>query len=205
MNAIVQQGTDEWLSEKLGVISGTRAYDLMSSAITRRTLLATLIRELMTADRKSIKQTPAMKRGLDIEAEAASFYGILHGVVVTDQSAYIESGLNPMFASSPDGLIGSDGGYEGKRLDEENHIKILLGAAPDKKYIKQCEWNMFVTGRKWWDLHYYCETLPESMRSHTTRIRREERMMSDMRERALDMLEELTLFLDKHGLGGLLS
>jgi len=202
---VVKQGSQEWLDEKLGVISGTRAYDLMSSKATRRTLLATLIRELMTADRKSFRQTPAMKRGLDIEAEAASYYGILYGVTVTDQDAYLESDIHPMFAASPDGLIGDDGGYEGKRLDEENHIKILLGAPVDKKYVKQCEWNMFVSGRQWWDLCHYCETLPESMRLHVTRIPRDKKMMLAMREQAEALLLELEEFLLRHGLAGMLS
>ena len=204
-----EQGSDIWLSEKLGVITGTRALQLMSSNITRRTLLAEIISELLTSERKSDKKsfsgTPAMKRGLNIEDEAASYYGIMHDCIVTDRMAYIESDISPLFAASPDGLIGSDGGYEGKRLDKENHIKLLLGQAPEKKYIKQCEWNIFITGRKWWILNYYCEELPVSMRSYSITIPRNEQMMKDMKERALDMLGDLTSFLNQHGLGGLLS
>ena len=202
---MVEQGTQEWLDEKLGVISGTRAAAVMGTKIARRTLLAELVRELMTSDRKSFKANAAMKHGLAIEPEAASYYGMIHGVTVTDQSAYIESDIHPMFAASPDGLIDEDGGYEGKRLDEENHLKILLGADPDKKYIAQCNWNMFITGRQWWDLHFYCETLPESMKSHVIRIDRDEGMMEALYEAATSLLEELIAFLNQHGLGGLLA
>lgn len=202
---MVEQGTSQWLDEKLGVISGTRANDLMSSNITRRTLLATLIRELMTASSKAFRPTKDMVIGIETEPEAVSYYELMTGVTVTDQLAYIESEIHPMFACSPDGLIGDDGGYEGKRLLAENHLKIILGTDPEKKYIKQCEWCMFITGRKWWDLHYYCEALPVSMRSHIVRIHRQEQMMNDMLERATDMLDDLTAFLVKHELGGLLE
>ena len=204
----IEQGSREWLEEKSGAITGTRAHELMSSAITRRTLMASLVRELVTADRKQTFQTPAMKRGLDIEREAVSYYCIQNDVVVTDQLAYIESSMSPLFAASPDGLVGDFGGYEGKRLDEENHIKVLLGgltAIPDgKKYTAQCNWNMFITGRQWWDLHFYCETLPDSMRSKVFRIERDPEYMDEMSLTARKLLIDLRLFLDEYGMGGLL-
>lgn len=201
---MIEQGTQAWKNEKLGVISGTRAYDLMSSNTTRRTLLATLIRELTTASGKEFS-TKRLNQGLEIEPEAASYYSLMNSVEVTDQSAYFESDINPMFAVSPDGLVGKDGGFEGKRLDAENHIKMLLGATPEKKYVMQCYWGMFIRPeRKWWDLFYYCEDLPDSMRTHTIRFERDDKIIDEMDKRANEMLLKLSDFLHNHGLGGLI-
>ena len=200
---MIEQGSQSWHDEKLGVITGTRAYELMSSNITRRTLLATLIREIVTADAKHF-DSKRLQTGRNSEPEAVSYYSMMNNVEVTDQTAYIESTLHPMFACSPDGLIGDDGGYEGKSLDDENHIKMLLGATPDKAYVMQCHWCMYITARQWWDLHYHCETLPDSMKSHVIRIGRDETIMAEMDTQAKAMLADLTTFLNKHGLGGLL-
>lgn len=200
---MVEQGTQEWLNEKLGVISGTRAADLMGTKLANRKLLATLTSEIVTADTKSIPQTPAMRRGLDIEDEAVSYYSVMFDRIVTGTKDYIEHPDTPYLACSPDGLIDDDGGYEGKRLDEHNHIMMLQGAEPDKKYTWQCKWNMFITGRQWWDLFYYCETLPESMKYHTITITRDEDDMAALRGAAFGMLAELDRFLFAHGLGGL--
>jgi hypothetical protein len=202
--ADIEQGSQQWKDEKLGVISGTRAHDLMSSNTTRRTLTATLIRELVTADTKATHQTPAMRRGLDAEPEAASYYSVFYDETVTNQSAYLESDFSPMAACSPDGLVGEEGGVEFKRLDEVNHIKIMLGAPPEKKYVMQCHWAMFITGRSWWDLCFFCETLPDSMKLVTVRINRDDAIMRDMRERTNEVLLDVESFLVRHNLMGFL-
>lgn len=200
---MVEQGTQEWLNEKLGVISGTRAADLMGTKLANRKLLATLTSEIVTADTKSIPQTPAMRRGLEIEDEAVSYYSVMFDRIVTGTKDYIEHPDTPYLACSPDGLIDDDGGYEGKRLDEHNHIMLLQGAVPDKKYVWQCKWNMFIAGRRWWDLFYYCETLPDSMKWNSITIERDEADMKALHEAAFGMLDELDRFLFAHGLGGL--
>lgn len=208
---MIEQGTQAWKDEKLGVITGTRAFELMSSNTTRRTLLATLIRELTTSKAKTFfKQS--LQDKLDTEPEMTSYYSLMNNVQMTHQSAYIESDITPMFAVSPDGLIGDDGGFEGKRLDEENHIKLLLGMVPEKKYVMQCHWAIFVLDnckgykkRKWWDLFYYCETLPDEMRTHTIKIERDEKILKTMESHALDTLNRLTDFLNKYGIGGMLT
>lgn len=201
----VIQRTDEWKDEKLGVVSGTRAYDLMSSNITRRTLLATLIVELLTASNPGEFYSAKLEAKGDMEPEAASYYAIMNDAAVTAQDAYIESDLHPMFACSPDGLVNDDGGVDFKRLDDHNHVKMLLGAPADKKYSMQCHWCMFITGRQWWDLFFYCETLPDSMRGFTIRIERDETMMKEMQEQAEKLLDDLRAFLRQHGLAGLLE
>jgi len=200
---MIRQGSPEWKDEKLGAITGTRAHDLISSNVTRRTLMALLIRELVTANTKEFfKQS--LQEKLEIEPEAASYYSLMNNVIVTHQDAYIVSEISPMLAVSPDGLVGDDGGFECKRLDDENHIKMLLGMDPEKKYVHQCHWNMYITGRQWWDLFYYCETLPESMRSLTIRIDRDQDMMVKMHMHAEAMIGDVKTFLTAHGLGGLL-
>lgn len=200
------QRTEPWHRARLGSITGTRAYDLMSSKITRNRLCAVIVRELMTADTKTFSSKDLDRRSA-METEAASWYAIQYGVSVWGDDAYIESDLHPMFSCSPDGLVDPDGGLELKRLDEENHLIVVMGGnfRDMKKYELQCDWNMFVTGRHWWDLYFYCETLPASMRGHRIRRGRDPRVMQDLEDGANEVLATVTAFLREHGLSGLLE
>jgi hypothetical protein len=202
----IKQRTPEWHRARLGAITGTRAFDLTSSNITRKRLEAVIIRELITAATKTFSSKDLDRRSA-MEAEAASWYAIQYDHTVTHEDAYIESDLHPMFAVSPDGLVDDDGGLELKRLDEENHLILLLGGTirDMKKYVAQCNWNLFVTGRDWWDLFFYCETLPASMRGHRIRIDRDPDVMAEMQAQAESVLSNVTGFLRDHGLAGLLE
>lgn len=207
---MIKQGSQEWKDEKLGVISGTRALQLMSSNITRKRLKAQLVRELVTSDKKDFFKQSLQDR-LDMEPEASSYYSLMNDAVVVGQDSYIESDIHPMLACSPDGLVDvyegkpAAGGVDFKRLDEENHILMLDGGTPEKTYVMQCHWCMFITGREWWELFYYCETLPDEMRTCTIRFERDENIMAEMKVRANDMINEVQAFLNEYGLGGLLG
>ena len=102
----------------------------------------------------------------------------------------------PLFACSPDGLIGSDGGLEIKRLDDENHVKTRLGDI-DKKYLAQIEWCLFVTDRKWWDYMGYCETIPEPLTADIRRIEATDKRMNEIKKIALDFIGELEINLEQ--------
>jgi hypothetical protein len=195
----MEQRTDEWLAQRMGRITGTRFHALMSSATTRRTLMAKLLLEYATAAWKTIPQTPAMRRGIEQEPPGLASYALQTGGEVTP-GGFVFSDRHPLLACSPDGLVGDDGGVELKRLDEENHLKILLGAPPDPQYRWQCLGCMLVTGRQWWDLAYFCESLRPEMRLRIVRYERDEGIMDAMTETALAFFDELDRNLAMFGL-----
>lgn len=200
----MEQRSSEWFADRLGAITGSRAHDLLSSATTRKTLMANLVREYATASRKEFRQTAAMERGQNIEDEATNYYAMMNNVEV-EQAGIVWSKVHPLFGCSPDGLIGNDGGIEIKRLDEENHIKVIIAEQPEKKYIHQIEWCLFCTDRKWWDYVGYCETLPQPLTCYTKRITLNEEREISIKETALKFIDDLEKTLILLGLGGALT
>lgn len=196
---MTSQRSEQWLADRLGVITSTRAHDLLSSPTTRKTLMAQLISEHATALKKEVPQTAAMIRGSEIEDEAVSYYQIMTDAQVHGDDSYLVSRDHPLFACSPDGLVGEDGGIEIKRLDEHNHIKTMLGDI-DKKYLSQIKWCLFVTGRKWWDYVGYCETMPEPLTSDIRRLKREDLEIEKVEEIAFSFVRELEENLIKFGI-----
>ena len=107
------------------------------------------------------------ERGHELEPFARIDYELENRVIV-EQVGFCTDKLQ-RYGCSPDGLIGKDGGYEAKCKSDERHLDMLLqfeidGQTP-AEHVSQCQGSMFVTGRKWWDLHMYH---PE-MRSVTIR------------------------------------
>lgn len=190
----MKQRTEEWFAARLGKITGTRAADLMGTATTRKTLLATLIKEAVTADSKTIRTTPEMQRGIDLEPHAISHYELLNCVTVAD-GGFVE--LSHIVAASPDGLIGEHGGIEVKCLSQENHIKVILADEIDKKHYWQIVWCMFVAGCDWWDYFGYCPELPEPLTTYTKRFERDPMVMESLSESIVKFTLEYTGLCDK--------
>lgn len=160
------QGSDEWLRAKAGIPSASN-FDkiVMPSTGKPSKSQGPYSRRLAGEKRLGIavsdfKSSAAMKRGLELEAEARallSLPGFKDGIY--DNVEVQEVGFcytdNKKIGCSPDGLIGDDGGLEIKCRDLEKHIKYLL----TKKLLPadwcQCQGELYVTGRKWWDFMAY--------------------------------------------------
>lgn len=154
------QRSEKWKAHRLVTLTGTRCASLMGSAATRKTLLVEMLREYLTASSKDFVKSKAMEKGVDDEPLAESAYSIYTGNTVEGSDSYIVKHNDPFCAVSPDGLIADDGAIEIKNLAEENHLKVILDGKPEKKYIWQMHWLMYVTGRKWCDYVGYCKELP---------------------------------------------
>ena len=192
------QGTDEWLIARIGVITGTRAVELMSNSTTA--LMAQMVIEHVTADQaKENFRNKTMQRGIDTEPAALADYSLVKNVDVRRVGLVLAYG-DRRLGVSPDGLVGDYGGVEAKCLEPHNHVKILLAGKPEKKYITQMEWGLFVTGRNWWDYHGYCKELQEPLTSWTWRLERDRDRMREMAEKALTFLDNLDKNLEKLGL-----
>jgi len=107
------------------------------------------------------------ERGHELEPEARADYEMDNQVIV-EQVGFCTDKLQ-RYGCSPDGLTGKDGGYEAKSKSDACHLDMLLqyeidGQTP-YEHIAQCQGSLFITGRKWWDLHMY----HKKMRSVTIR------------------------------------
>jgi len=195
----MEQRSEEWIAEKLGKITGTRAAYLMGSPLAQKTLMSLLISEIAMAQRKASPLTQAMKRGIDMENEAREYYEITHKTAVKE-TAYIEHPKYSTCGCSPDGLVGENGGIEIKCLLPENHVRVFMIDDIDKKYAWQIKWNLFCTGREYWDYFGYCSDLPGELAYYEKRFYAKDIDFEEIEKKLLKFTSQLNEFLDQFNL-----
>lgn len=153
-----QQGSPKWLKKRIGIPTASRIGDIVTStgkptkSAARQTYLAELVMERLTGMTSEHFKTAAMQRGIDAEPHARTWYALTTDADVQQIGIAIRVEEWGSFGASPDGLIGDDGGIEIKCPMPINLVNMCIkGVAPDE-YIPQVQANMWVTGRKWWDL-----------------------------------------------------
>lgn len=159
------QGTDQWRLDRLGKVTGSRMMDVMARrkdgkrSEVRHKYMVALVQERVYGVPVIIYKSKAMQFGTETEEMARLHYEITYGVEV-EQTGFMGHPTIPMFGSSPDGLIGQEGGLEIKCPEPQTHVLTILDKQIDGDYILQCQTNMAVTGRKWWDFVSYDPRMP---------------------------------------------
>lgn len=168
------QGTPEWHSARAGRVTASRIADLMAKTKTgwgagRANYLAELVAERLTGTVAEGFTNAAMKWGTDMEPEARTAYSFMRDMEVTPVGFVIHPTIE-MSGASPDGLVGDDGLVEIKCPNTATHIDTLLNGAVPEKYIRQMQWQMACTGRKWCDFVSYDPRLPARMQLFVERV-----------------------------------
>lgn len=154
----VKQGGGAWLRARCGIPTASRMGDIVTGegkatkSAARRTYLAELVYERLTGRTVDKFVTAAMQRGTDAEPKARAWYEITTGQKVSTVGLVRAQADWGAFGASPDGLIGDDGGLEIKVPMPVNLIGACLQAEPPAEYLAQVQANLWVTGRRWWDL-----------------------------------------------------
>jgi hypothetical protein len=193
------QRSEQWKADRLCVLTGTRAYALMNSAATRKTLMVEMLTEQLTAATKSFNPTKAVQKGIDDEPIAENYARLVLGYNIHSTDDFIVSEFDPFCAVSPDGLVGDDGGIEIKNLSEANHIRAVIDDEPEKKYVWQIHWLMYVTGRDWCDYIGYCKELPEPACFYNKRYERDESIIEKINNQVDSFKKEFDINLEKLG------
>lgn len=151
-----EQGSDEWLQARAGVITGSRFRDCRAKLKSGKpaqvciTYARDVARERVTgAPIPAGFVNAAMRFGQDQEQHGRMAYECQTGHIV--QPAGFITTDDGAFGVSVDGLIGDDGGFECKTLVSTDTIFEVLGG-DITSYIDQCNGAMWLLGRKWWDL-----------------------------------------------------
>lgn len=152
-----EQGTDEWMSERVGIPTASNFDKIVTSKGGKSTQSAafmnTLLGEWATGLKASVKQTEWMERGVMLEEEARVAYEFLTnshvkqvGLCFKDESKNV--------GASPDGLLETKG-LEIKCPAPGTHISYLLNQKLPSKYVAQVQGSMWVTGKDEWDFCSY--------------------------------------------------
>jgi hypothetical protein len=118
-----------------------------------------LIAERLTGLRVPIYVNEHMERGTRLEPEAREMYEFITDQKVTEYGFILDD--SEEFGCSPDGLVGEDGGIEIKCPADSTMIGYHRNNKSFiNKYKQQIMGCMMITGRSWWDLMAYSETIP---------------------------------------------
>lgn len=186
MKANDAQESADWMAERAGKFTASRASDLMARtksgpAASRGALLTLLAVERLTGQCVPTYSNSAMQRGVELEAEARDAYAFAR-LAVVEECGFIACADLPNCGASPDGLIGDDGLLEIKcPANMAKHLDALRTGDHAKEYRWQLQHQLMVTGRRWVDAVSYDPRFPEHLQLAITRVFRDEAAIKELR------------------------
>ena len=176
----MEQRSPEWFAARAGRITGSAFDDAMNvlksgeAGANRKNLIARLAVERLTGECADTFQNDAMRRGIELEAEACAAYEAETGEIV-EHVAFVPHPGYAFVGVSPDGLIGSDGLVEFKcPASMHKHLSALQCGDHSTEYRWQLQGQLWVTGRSYVDAVSYDPRFPDGLRLAITRITRDE-------------------------------
>lgn len=195
-----EQRSDDWFANRCGKVTASAIYKVMAKTKSgpgadRANYMADLITERLTGTCAGNFTNTAMQWGIDKEEEARAAYARLMGEAPVE-IGFVQHPEIEMSGASPDGLVGFDGLIEIKCPNSATHIATLRGAAIDRKYQLQMQWQMACTGRDWCDFASYDPRLPPEMQLHVRRVDRDPELVTEIQAEVLKFLAEVDVALD---------
>lgn len=155
-----EQGSAEWLSERLGKLTASRMATAMKTlkkggeSEERKKLKLEIMAEQLTGQVVPVFLNDAMKWGNTYEADARQEYADETGNMVDICGLALHPDINN-FGASPDGLIGEDGILEIKCPTSITFLQWVLDGVVPEQHKPQMLAQLAVTGRKWCDFVAY--------------------------------------------------
>lgn len=189
-NFEIKQNSDEWLAIKVGKFSASIATDLLmdkkTSGYTK--LIDKIVEERMTGqptESKTFSGNSFTERGHEYEPVAREDYEFrsFNDVV---QVGVVE--LDDWTLCSPDGLINEDGLIQIKCPIFNTQKEYLKSQKVPGNYLKQMQFELFVTGREYNIFYSYHPYLPPV----EIQINRDEIMIAEIERRLNEAKNEVT-------------
>jgi putative phage-type endonuclease len=195
MIEMMDQGTEEWFTIRIGKVTASRVADVIAKTKTgysasRDNYMAQLVCERLTGQKGESFTNAAMQHGTDTEPLARAAYEALQDVLV-DEVGFVPHPKIEMAGASPDGLVGDDGLLEIKCPNTATHIDTLLSQTVPGKYNTQMQFQMACTGRKWCDFVSFDNRLPEELQLFVRRVPRDEVFIRLIEAEIVQFLAEL--------------
>jgi len=193
-----EQGSDRWLSSRLGVITASRAKDLIATGRAkgthgeaRETYLYQLIAEIATGQQKDQGKFKQTEFGHEHEETAREIFSFQMNMPVTT-IPFIFGDMTMRYGCSPDGLADEQSGLELKcPFTSDVYCKFLLKEEIKPEYIEQCQFSMFVTGLPYWHFANYDPRMT-TMGFHAVTLERDEAKMKTFE----DAVGQMTFDMD---------
>lgn len=194
-----EQGSQEWLKLRLGVITASRAHDILPSKrdgkfkASRQSYMNELVAEVCTGRGEELN-AKALSWGKENEVAARAAYQFESSERIED-GGFIY-GLDRRVGCSPDGIVtGKNKGLELKcPFSPETHINFLTEDKIKDEYITQCQWSMWVAGFDVWAF----ASFDPRMKKHMIKIQvieRDPKMMALFEEIVPGFIEDMNKIL----------
>lgn len=187
----MEQRSEEWFAARAGKITGSAFSDVMNilkggeSGVNRKNLIARLAVERITGVCADTFQNEAMRRGIELEAEACASYEAETGDFV-EHVAFVNHPKHDFIGVSPDGLIGDDGLAEFKcPASMHKHLSALQTGDHAIEYKWQLQGQLWVTDRNWVKAVSYDPRFPEGLRLAIVHVNRDEKAIAELESECL--------------------
>lgn len=183
-----EQGSPEWFECRRGIPTASKfsAVIARGSGKTRYNYLNMLAEEILSGKVAEGYISEHTDRGKVMEEEAREFYKRLSDEEVS-LIGFLRSGRK---GSSPDALVGKNGGLEIKTALPHIQTERLKKNRLPNEYKAQVQGNLLVSEREWWDFLSYWPEMPACR----IRVYRDEeyiKMLSDEIDRFNDDLDQM--------------
>ncbi len=161
----IEQGSDEWLAIRCGVLTASSMRMIMTptgkaaSNDKERAHMFELLAQRITGHVEPQYISDDMLRGHEDEILARAKYAE-HYSPVTECGFVTRDDFGVTIGYSPDGLVGEDGLIEIKSRRMKYQIETILADEVPAEYMLQIQTGLLVTGRKWLDFVSYSAGLP---------------------------------------------
>ena len=168
-----QQGTPEWISERRGIVTGSRfkdARDKLKGGQPSKACLAyamDIARERAGGAAPSKFQNSAMRIGTEEEPRARMAYECRIGNLVNEVGFFYTD--DHLFGGSVDGLIDDDGVLEIKTMVSSDTLFTAMADGDLSAYMDQCLGYLWLLGRQWVDLVLWAPDLDHMTIKRITR------------------------------------
>lgn len=192
------QGSPEWLAARAGKVTASRISDVMAAKTTAayKNYQAQIVAEILTGQpQESGFTNAAMQWGTDKEPLARAEYEMFCAWDVEEVGLVLHPTIE-RGASSPDGLVSSDGLVEIKCPNTTTHLQTLIDKKQPSKYEYQMLWNMACTGRKWCDFVSYDPRLPDDLQLFVHRFDRDDKRIAEIEAAITQFLSEVDEMID---------
>lgn len=161
----LEQGSDEWLQARCGLISASIMNDILtptlkaSSNEKTRQAVYELACQRVTNYVEPQYWTDAMLRGQADEVTARDLYSEHYAPAIEIGGMCREFDFGKVWYS-PDGIVGDDGLIEIKSRRNGLHFKTVADGEVPKEHVLQLQAGLLVSGRDWIDYISICKGQP---------------------------------------------
>ena len=159
----VAQYSEEYDCLKIGIPTSSNFHKIITPqgkpSKQWREYACVLIAERLLQQRIEFFNSPAMERGLIVEAEAADWYEFDHDVTV-QKVGFITDDSHTM-GCSPDRLVGDDGLLEIKAPLPHTQVGYWISGEVDERFRPQLQGQLYISQRSWVDIVCWHDVLPK--------------------------------------------